>query len=420
MMKSFDVLIVGAGTGGIMTAAQLRKKAPELTIGIIDPADTHWYQPAWTLVGAGAYSYQKTARAMSSVIPAGTEWLKDKVTSLDPDNNQLSTENSGVISYNELILSPGLVYNLDGIDGLREAMDTDYVCSNYLDPGKTYRILQNFKGGNAVFTQPTTPIKCGGAPMKIMFLAEDYLRKHGLRDKSNVIFATPGSVIFGVKEFAKTLNKIILKRNIIFKTFYAPYKIDSKNKTITFKYVEPEGNDCVINQGVDIGEQLQGQTDITMPYDILHLAPPQQAPDFIRNSSVAIQEGPGTGWMDVNKDTLAHNRYDNIHGIGDAAFLPTAKTGAAIRKQAPVVVDRIIAKTKGRTSNATYSGYSSCPIVTRYGRMLLAEFKYGNVRDSDPLLTKFVNTTKESWLMWLLKLYGLPYLYWNQMMKGKM
>jgi sulfide:quinone oxidoreductase len=416
MKNKYQIVIVGAGTGGIMTAAQLLRKDKNLEIVIIDPSEIHVYQPAWTLVGGGTFNFEKTKRPTSSVIPKGTTWIKDKVVSLEPETNSLTTEKNGSISYDYLVLSPGLVYDLDGIEGLRENMGKNGVCSNYTDPNYTWQLIKNFKGGNAVFTQPITPIKCGGAPQKIAYLAADYFRKKKMKN-TEVVFATPGSVIFGVKDFANTLMQVIYRYGIHFKPHYAPVKIDGEKKLVYFKSIAPEENQCVVNEGNVLNEEFHGETEIVMPFDILHLAPPQMAPDFIRNSSLANAQK----WLDVDILSLQHLHHKNIFGIGDVAALPTAKTGAAIRKQAPVVVENIITMIKeNKLGHATYDGYSSCPLVTGYGKLVLAEFKYDNVRDSDPLLSKFVDTSKETWSMWLLKKYGLPYMYWNKMMKGKM
>jgi sulfide:quinone oxidoreductase len=252
-------------------------------------------------------------------------------------------------------------------------------------------------------------------------LAEHYFRKQGIRDKTNVVFATPGSVIFGVKDFAKTLNKIIIERDILFKAYYLTVRIDAEKQIIYFRYSEPGDNACVVTEDNKINEQIVGDSEIAVPFDMLHLAPPQKAPDFISNSLLAHQEGPSKGWLNVDINTLQHRVYPNIFGVGDAAALPTAKTGAAIRKQAPVVVANILYLMQyGSLSESKYEGYSSCPLVTGYGKMVLAEFKYDNVRDSDPLLRKFFDLTKELWPMWILKKYMLPYLYWNKMLRGKM
>ncbi|MCC5937655.1 MAG: NAD(P)/FAD-dependent oxidoreductase [Lunatimonas sp.] len=420
-MKHYQILIVGGGTAGIMVAARLKRADKNLSIGLIEPSEEHYYQPAWTLVGAGTYEMKDTVRREADYIPKGVDWIQDYAESIDPESRQVGTRRSGAFSYDYLVVAPGLVMDLDGIPGLRESLGKDGVCSNYTDPEYTFEVLKNFKGGNAVFTQPATPIKCGGAPQKIMYLAEDYFRKNGLREKTNVVFATPGTVIFGVKDFANTLNRIIQERDIIFKPYYTPVKIDPAKKVIHFVFNKTGINSCVGTEDSRIQEEVIGDTEIIIPYDMLHLAPPQKAPDFISKSPLAHQSGPSKGWVNVNINTLQHHDFPNIFALGDVAALPTAKTGAAIRKQAPVVAENLLAMIKRNAlSSKRYEGYSSCPLVTGYGKMVLAEFKYDNVRDSDPFLSKLMDTSKEQYAMWILKKYGLPYLYWNQMLRGKM
>ena len=419
MSKHYNVVVIGAGTGGIMTAAQIKNQKRDASIAIVDPAETHYYQPAWTLVGAGAYDYNKTGRPMSSVIPRGCDWVKDAVTTIDADYSKVNTANSGELSYDILVAAPGIQIDVDGIPGLKEGLEAGVVCSNYTDPKKTWELVQKFKGGNAVFTQPTTPIKCGGAPQKIMYLADDHWARTGVKSDTNVIFATPGSVIFGVPDFAKTLTKVLQRKNIHFKPFYAISKIDVANKEVHFTNAKPGENHCIVNEGNGLNERTEGDSAYVIPFDLLHLAPPQSAPDFIKNSP--LSNGTPGGWIDVDINTLQHNKYSNVFAVGDAAALPTAKTGAAIRKQAPVVAGNVVAMlNSNKIIDAQYEGYSYCPLVTGYGKMVLAEFKYNNVRDSDPFLSKFVDTTKENYSMWILKKFGLPYMYWNRMMKGKM
>lgn len=419
--KNYDVLIIGGGTAGIMTAAQLRRKQKELKVAIMDPAKDHWYQPAWTLVAAGTFDMKATRRDESSLIPPGVDHKKEHAATFEPEANTVRTKEGNAYTYGHLIVAPGVQMNIDDMPGLREALQTDFVCSNYIDPEKTRRVMQNFKGGNAVFTQPATPIKCGGAPQKAVYLADEFFRRSGVRDKTKLVFATPGSVIFGVQPFRAALEDVIRKKEIILKTFYNPVKIDPVKKEIHFQWSKPGDNHCVITEEQGLQEKIEGQSTIVMPYDMLHLAPPQSAPDFVRNSQLAYADGPNKGWLEVDIHTLQHKRYPNIFGLGDAAALPTAKTGAAIRKQAPVVVANILQRIKdGSLAPGQYSGYSSCPLVTGYGKMLLAEFKYDNVRDSDPFLKPFFNLAKPLWSMWLLKKYALPWLYWNKMMKGTM
>ncbi len=413
----YQIVIVGAGTGGIMTAAQLIKKNSKLNIAIIDPAEMHYYQPAFTLVGAGAYNMAKTKRTTASLIPTGAKWIKDFVSELHPDENALETQKSGKITYDYLILSPGLVNNLDLIEGLRDAVEKGVVCSNYIDPEFTWKKLQEFKGGNAIFTQPSTPIKCGGAPQKIAYLAADYLKNKTFTKPTNIVFATPGTVIFGVAEIRTTLMEVINRYGIKFKPSYTPIKIDADKKIITFKSLEPSENKCIINADESIGEVISEASTIEIPFDFLHLAPPQESPAFIKNSSLINK----SGWLDVDIQTLQQLKYKNIFGIGDVAGLPTAKTGAAIRKQVPIIVEHIESLLKNNTiSEKTYNGYSSCPLVTGYGKMVLAEFDYASKFTPDPKLKQLLikDSSKEHWRLWMLKKYMLPYLYWKKMMKG--
>ena len=421
MNQHHQILIVGGGTAGIMTAAYLKRKNADLKISIVEPSKYHYYQAAWTLVGAGTFKYEDTRREELALIPNGVTWIRDFAISIDPEKKEVYTIESGIHSYDYLVLCPGLVMDMESMPGLKEALTTDSVCSNYVDPEHTWKVIKNFKGGNAVFSQPSTPIKCGGAPQKIMYLAEEAFSKQGVRDNTKVIYATPSTVIFGVKEFAKTLDEVVKRKKIVTRFFYSPVKIDSAQKKIWFKYSKPDGDVVKSLEGTMIDEKLGEDQLIEMNYDMLHIAPPQRAPDFIRNSSLAHQDGPSKGWLNVDIHSLQHAKYTSIYGLGDVAALPTGKTGAAIRKQVPVVVNNILNQINSELADKlSYNGYSSCPLVTGYGKMVLAEFKYDNIRDSDPLLSKFWDTSKEQYSMWLLKKYGLPYMYWNKMMKGKM
>lgn len=413
MDTHYEILVIGGGTAGIMTAATLLNSDKKLKIGIIEPADTHYYQPAWTLVGAGTYSYEKTAKPMGSVIPKGATWIKDAATGFDPENNTVETQSSGPLTYDYLVVAPGLVYDLSLVPGLEEVLDKDVVCSNYTDPKHTWEVLQNFKGGTALFTQPTTTIKCGGAPQKIMYLAESYFHRSGVRDKTNVVFATPGTVIFGVPEIKKTLLEVVDRKDINLRFGHKLVKVDGPNRIAWYEFADHvrEYNHKDIKTETD--GKLTG-----IHYDMMHTAPPSKAPEFIRNSPLVNE----AKWVDVDKHTMQHNTYPNIFSLGDVAGVPTAKTGAAIRKQVPVVVDNILLmKSRNIIGDKSYNGYSSCPLVTDYGKMVLAEFDYDNNFTPDPKLKMMLisDSSKELWRLWMLKKYGLPYLYWNKMLKGK-
>jgi len=307
------------------------------------------------------------------------------------------------------------------------------VCSNYTNPEHTWEVLKNFKGGTALFTQPATPIKCGGAPQKIMYLADDHFRKTGVRDKTNIVFALPGNVIFSVKVIADTLMTVVDRKDINVRFYHKLVKVDAQEQIAWYQIVKENiGGGCVVIKKNDddvLDKDIQyNYKDVKVTekdgmigihFDMMHLAPPQQAPDFIRNSPLAKD----TGWLSVDSETMQHTKYANVFGLGDAAELPTAKTGAAIRKQVPVVVGNILHLIESNSlADKKYNGYSSCPLVTGYGKMVLAEFDYSLKFTPDPKLKQFPlmisDSSKEHWRLYQLKKYILPYLYWSKMMKG--
>ncbi len=416
-LKEYEVLILGGGTAGIMSAAFLKKANPNLKIGLVEPSNKHYYQPAYTLVGAGEYNLKDCIREEKDFIPKGVEWIKDYAIIIDPSSNEVELQKLGKVKYQVLIVATGIAYDLSMIEGLQEALDRGIVCSNYINPEKTWELLQKFKGGNAVFTQPTTPIKCGGAPQKAAYLSADYIRKQGLKEKSNVVLAMHGSVIFGVKIVAETLMQKVQEYGIHLKLGIAPIKIDSDKKTILFKNVLPNENQCVVNEDPKLKTHKIDESRIEMPFDFLHLAPPQTTHQFVKDSGITNAQG----WVDVNINSLQHNKFPNIFSLGDAAALPTAKTGAAVRKQVLVLLDNVLNYLSGKpVQNFGYEGYSSCPLVTGYGEMVLAEFNYKNEFTPDPKLKQMLvfDSYKPHWRLWILKKYILPYLYWNKMLKG--
>ncbi|GAB4018751.1 MAG: FAD/NAD(P)-binding oxidoreductase [Bdellovibrio sp.] len=399
------VIIIGAGTGGIDVAARLANSGEKLSIMIIDPASKHYYQPFWTLVGAGISRKEVTEREMKDLIPSGVEWVQDKVTKIEAFQNQITTEKSGAYSYDYLVVTPGLELHFEKIKGLEDpTLPYDGVCSiySYQTVDRVWDNFHNFKGGQALFTFPNTPIKCGGAPQKIMYLFDSYLRKKNRRQNAQIFFTSAGQRIFGVPEFAKALNQVVVRKGIHTRFNHNLIEVDTKNKVATYCVSDANG----VNQ------------QVSYEYSMLHVSPPMAAPKFIQESAIAHQEGPSKGWANVNINTLQSPQFSNVFALGDVAALPTAKTGAAIRKQAPIVVKNLLDVIRGKSieSNKKYDGYSSCPLITEYGKVILAEFGYNDI-----LLPSFplIDMTKERYSMWLLKKDVLPVLYWKFMMKGR-
>lgn len=415
MKEHYQILVIGGGTGGIMIASQLIEKGLGKDIAIIEPAKYHYYQPAWTLVGAGTYSFEDTKRKMESVIPPKADWIQQKAVNIHPEKNSVTLDKGQKVTYDYLVVSPGLKQDFSLIPGLQEVMNdpNSGAGSVYTDPNKVWKNINAFKGGVALFTQPSTPIKCGGAPQKIMYLAETAFKKQGTRNDTKVVFATNGGVIFGIKPVKETLMKVVNRKNINLKFGHNLVKIDPKEKIAWYQLGDNQGEHNNLNI-----KALEQDGLIGIKYDFLHTAPPSVAPDLISEAGLTND----SGWMDVDQYSLQHKKYKNIFGIGDVAALPTAKTGAAIRKQVPVVIDNIKQLKEGKENfEKQYNGYSSCPLVTDYGKMVLAEFDYEGNFTPDPMLKRMLifDSSKEHWRLWILKKYGLPYLYWNKMMKGK-
>lgn len=396
-MNKHTILIIGGGNAGISVAARLLNAQKNLDIAIIEPSDKHYYQPAWTLVGGGTFNLQHTIRSEASVMPKGVTWIKDAATEILPEQQTVVTARGERYGYDYLVAAPGIQLNWDQVTGLKETLGKNQVTSNYTfdTASYTFECIRSVREGQvALFTSPSTALKCGGAPQKIMYLAADYFTKHGLKGKVKVDFSTAGKVIFGIKKYADQLQKVVDKYQIETNFRHDLIAVDGVNKTATFNVLDATG----------------ATHEVTKHFDMLHVTPPQSAPDFIRNSPLA----DANGWVDVDKHTLQHKKYPNVFGLGDATNTPNAKTGAAVRKQAPVLVRNLLSLMKGGGLDASYNGYGSCPIIVGYGKLILAEFDY----DNHPMETFPFDQSKPRWTMWVLKKYILPWLYWNKILKG--
>lgn len=401
VLGSFDVVIVGGGAAGIATAASLLSRDRGLSVAIIDPADVHYYQPGWTLVGAGIFSAEETAKTMASLMPPGVQWVKAAVAAFDPSRNTVVLEGCRLIQYRRLVVAPGLKLNWDGIEGLRETLGRNGVTSNYrfdLAP-YTWELVQKLRSGRALFTQPPMPIKCAGAPQKAMYLSADYWYRQGRLKDIEVEFHNAGAVLFGVAAYVPALMQYVEKYHAQLNFGHKLVKIDGDAKTAWFEVTDGEG---------------QAPEIVSREFDMIHVCPPQVAPDFIRSSPLADT----AGWVDVDQNTLRHKQFDNIWSLGDVMNAPNAKTAAAARKQAPVVANNMLADMGKGRGIAHYDGYGSCPLTVERGKIVLAEFGYGGkLLPSMPAW--LLDGTKPSRAAWLLKEKILPPLYWKAMLRGR-
>ncbi|EGH98587.1 NAD(P)/FAD-dependent oxidoreductase [Pseudomonas syringae] len=395
-----QILIVGGGAAGIAAAASLLARDASLQITLVDPADTHYYQPGWTMVGAGVFEPQSTARSMESLIPKGVQWIKAAVATFEPQDNALTLEDGRSIGYQQLVVCPGLKLDWAAIDGLVDTLGANGVTSNYrydLAP-YTWKLVQGLKQGRALFTQPPMPIKCAGAPQKALYLSCDHWLKAGRLGQINAQFYNAGGVLFGVADYVPALMKYVQRYAIDLKFSHLLIAVDGPGKRATFIQTLPDGTCETVEQS----------------FEMLHVVPPQIAPDFIRNSPLADV----AGWVDVDPATLRHRRFANIHGLGDVTNTSNAKTAAAARKQAPVAANNVLVAMGRLSEPVIYDGYGSCPLTVEKGKIVLAEFTYGGkVAPSFP--GWLLDGRKPTRLAWWLKASVLPALYWNGMLKGR-
>lgn len=394
-----DVVIVGGGAAGISVAAGLLRRRPELSIAIVEPADKHYYQPGWTLVGAGVFDRAKTERPMASLMPRQARWIRAAVSGFAPEENAVILEDGERLGYRALVVCPGLKLNWAAVEGLRETLGKNGVTSNYMfDMAPyTWQLVQELKGGRALFTQPAMPIKCAGAPQKAMYLSCDHWSRRGVLPNIDVEFDATGPVLFGVPHFVPPLMKYV-ERYKIKLAFGSDLKaVDGAAKKAWFDVKAADGTTRRVEK----------------PFDMIHVCPPQTAPDFIRSSPLADK----AGWVEVNQETMQHPRFGNIFGLGDVCSAPNAKTAAAIRKQAPVVADNVLNVLGGRSPRSIYDGYGSCPLTVERGKIILAEFGYGG--KLLPTFPRLIEATEPSRLAWFLKERMLPSIYFDLMLRGR-
>lgn len=393
--KSYRLVVVGGGAGGCSTAAKFASKLGQGNVAVIEPADMHYYQPMWTLVGGGMKKLEDSAKPMSQVLPKKADWIKQRVLDFDPAKNTVRTEDGQEVGYEYLVVAMGLQLNYHQIKGLPDAFETPGVCSNFstLYVNKTLASLQNFRQGNAVFSFPATPVKCAGAPQKIMYIAEEYFRKHGKRDKANIIYNSSLPVIFGIKKYADALWKIVKERDITVNLQHNLVEVKSDSKEAVF-------------QNLAKPEEFK-----TFQYEMLHVTPPMSAPDPLRQCSQLVD---AAGFLDVNKETLQHTRFPNVFGIGDCTNIPTSKTAAAVAGQVGVLRKNLAMAMKGEKPRHLYDGYTSCPLVTGYSKCILAEFDM----NGNPLETFPFNQGKERRTMFYMKKDMMPAMYWLGLLNG--
>lgn len=404
----YKIVVVGAGSGGLTVASQIYKRFKaagkplnEGDIAIVDAAENHYYQPAWTLVGSGLTRKEETRKPVSSLIPSHLAHIKENVKTFAPDKNSITTSSGREIGYDSLVVSVGIQTNWNGIEGLPKALaDSSSGVSSiysYETCDKVWNDIEALRSGQAVFTQPSSVIKCGGAPQKIMWMAWDRFQKTGRGDQIKVDFYTGTPAMFAVKKYSDALNEMRIQRGVGGHFQHNLTKIDAVNRKATFK-------------------NAADNSDVVVDYTFLHVTPPMGPMDVIKGSPIADE----AGWVAVDSATCQSTKFSNVWSLGDCSSLPTSKTAAAITSEAPVLTENLFQFVDtGKLGTAKYDGYTSCPLLTGYGELLLAEFKYGGQPKETFAGLPFIgDQAKPNRLFYHFKKDLFPWAYWNHMLSG--
>ncbi len=425
------IVIVGGGAGGIMALARLHSDLKNPDITIIAPNELHIYQPGQVFQAAGLYLHDDLVKPNSDFIPADVNWIKDEVATFDPDNNTLQTRSGETVDYDYLVVAAGIDYHYDWIRGLKEKdIGTKGISSVYLNDMKkgttdggsiTWDWFNELKQASAtsskkprvIYTQPNTPIKCGGAPQKILYLSADHLKKEGL--SADFVFATSSGSLFGQKPIAESLTEVQKRYNTITSKFkHNLIAIDVYDKIATFEHsYEIRG---AYDEELGEYDTINKRELVEMEYDFIHIVPPMSAAQSVVDSPLGWQKGSAKGWLEVDRETLQHRRYKNVFGIGDICGIPMGKTGGSARHHAPVMVENLIAQMQDKALVEKFDGYTVCPLKVGYGEIIMAEFNYDGLAPSFSLLAP----EEPRWIWWAFDLYMLKPMYWYLMMRGLM
>ncbi|MCL2020541.1 MAG: NAD(P)/FAD-dependent oxidoreductase [Betaproteobacteria bacterium] len=397
------IVIVGAGAAGLSTASRLLQRLDGAEITLIDSRAEHYYQPGFTLVAAGIKSKDYVISRTSDYLPKGASLISSSVAEFDPDAKAVVTDKGQRVSYDYLIVATGLSLEYGLIDG----MDTSMIGRNgmgsiYHSPeaaAATWQALTGFmeQGGTGLFLRPATEMKCAGAPLKYAFITDDRLRRNGTRDKARLIYKAQNQTLFSVPIVSEKVRMLFLDRGIDVHYDRVLISIDLGKRVATFQ--TPEGME-------------------TESYDFINVVPPMHAPKSVKESPLSWKTGQWAteGWVEVDKATLRHPRYPEVFAVGDVAGVSKGKTAASVKWQVPVIVDHLLADIRGKTSDAIYNGYTSCPLITRLGRAMLVEFDYDN--NLVPSFPGIIAPLEELWATWVIKTMGLKPTYLS-MLRGR-
>ncbi|MBE4572305.1 pyridine nucleotide-disulfide oxidoreductase [Vibrio navarrensis] len=400
--SSAKIVILGAGAAGLAVANRLSATLDGASITLVDGRKRHLYQPGFTLIAAGLAPANYSVSSTREWLPSGVTLIEEEAMEIDPDSNSVTTASNTKLSYDYLVVATGIKLDWDAIEGFDlDLVGTMGIGAVYASPehaAKTWQAMNAFtdKGGIGLFTRPATEMKCAGASLKYAFLTDDYARRKGNRERVEIHYAAHAGSLFSVPIVNEKVRMLFEDRQ--FNTVYHH----------VLKAIDP-------GKGAAIFSTPQG--DKEMEFDFINVIPPMRAPDVVRNSPLPwADKWIDQGWVEVDKHTLRHPRYPNVFAVGDIAGVPKGKTAASVKWQAPVAVSHLVADIQGKQSDASYNGYTSCPLITKVGRAMLVEFDYKD--NLTPSFPGVIAPLEELWISWLMKEVALKPTY-NAMLRGK-
>jgi sulfide:quinone oxidoreductase len=395
------IVILGAGAGGTAFANRMVRRLDGASVTIIDGRKDHWYQPGFTLIAAGlkpaGYSVTKT----TDWLPRGATLIAEHAAAIDPVGKSVTTTGGQKVAYDFLIVATGLTLDWGAVEGFSTDMiGQNGIGAHYYGPeaaAATFREMDAFvsRCGQALIGRPATEMKCAGAPLKLAFLLEDMATRKGNRKNVSITYTAQNKALFGVPIVSEKVRMLFGSRGIGVAYEHVLKSIDAGRKVAT--YATPEG-------------------DKELGYDFINVIPPQRAPQVVCEAGLSwADKWVDEGWMEVDMKTLRHLRFPDIFAIGDVAGVPKGKTAASVKWHQPVVENHLIAQIQGKEGTEAFTGYTSCPLITRVGRAMLIEFDYNN--NLVPSFPGIIPPLEELWISWLMKEVALKATY-NAMLRG--
>lgn len=394
-MKTF--VILGAGTGGTMMANKLAKRLDpaEWKIILVDRDETHYYQPGFLFIPFGYYKPEDVIKSRRAFIPHNVEFILSDIEKLEPAENRVTLKaGNRVLQYDMLLIATGTDIHPEEIEGLQDAGWRKNIFDFYTFEGTVAlsNFLKNFNGGKLVLNVAEMPIKCPVAPLEFMFLADYYFTQRGIRNKVELIYATPLSGAFTKPRSAEKLGGLLERKGIHIEPDFAVSGVDS-NRNVISSYDGRELN-----------------------YDLLVTIPTNMGAKFIGDAGL----GDDLNFVPTNKHTLQSDKWENIWVIGDAANVPASKAGAVAHFESDTLIENILHKIKGEALEETFDGHANCYIESGFGKGLLIDFNY----DVEPLPGTYplpvigpFSLLKESVINHWGKL-SFKWIYWNILVKG--